>query len=236
MLNHNIIAHCQSGFTKGDSAINQLVNITNNIGKALDDGKEFRIVFCDVSKAFDKVWHRGLLHQLTNSGFGGNIIIWLEHYLQYRFERVAINGCYSSWQYINAGVPQGSILDPLLFLLYINDIVGNIQSQVRLFADDTSIFLIVDNAIESADIFNRDLNTITSWSNKGNNKITEPRTILQRETQNSQVYKQTKSVNKCLVSFNSQKTETMVISRKVNKPHHPLLVMNNQKFGRCEIS
>jgi hypothetical protein len=60
LLNHNIRTHCQSDFTKGDSAINQLVDITNNIGKALDDGKAFRIVFCDVSKAFDKVWHRGL--------------------------------------------------------------------------------------------------------------------------------------------------------------------------------
>ena len=81
LLIHNIITHCQSGFTKGDSAINQLVDITNNIGKVLDDGKEFRIVFCDVSKAFDKVWHRELLHKLKNYGFGGNII-WLEHYLQ----------------------------------------------------------------------------------------------------------------------------------------------------------
>jgi hypothetical protein len=80
MLNHNIIAHCQSGFTKGDSAINQLVDITNNIGKALDDGKEFRIVFCDVSKAFDNVWHRGLLNKWKNYRLGGNIIIWLKHY------------------------------------------------------------------------------------------------------------------------------------------------------------
>ena len=71
---------------------------------------------------------------------------------------------------------------------------------MRLFADDTSIFLIVNNAIESADILNRDLNTITSWSNKW------------------------------LVSFNPQKTETMVISRKVNKPHHPSLIMNNQQL------
>ena len=82
----------------------------------------------------------------------------------------------------------------------MNDIVDNIQSQVKLFADDTSIFLIVDNAIESADIPNRDLNIITSWSNKW------------------------------LVSINSQKTETMVITRKVNKAHHPSLVMNNQKL------
>ena len=102
---------------------------------------------------------------MKNYGFGRNIIIWSEHYLQDRL-RVAINGCYSSWQYINAGVPQGTILGPLLYLLCINDIVDNIQSQVRLFADDTSVFLIVDNAIESADILNRDLNTITSWSNK----------------------------------------------------------------------
>jgi hypothetical protein len=103
---------------------------------------------------------------LQNYGFGGNIIICLEHYLQDRFQRVAIDGCYSSWQYINAGVPQSSILGPLLFLLYINDIVDNIQSQVRLFADDTSIFLSVDNAIESADSLKRAMNTITSWSNK----------------------------------------------------------------------
>jgi hypothetical protein len=86
LLNHDIITHCQFGFTKGDSAINQLVDITNNIGKALADGKEFRIVFCDVSKAFDKVWHRGLLNKLKNYGFGGNIIIWLEHYLQDRLQ------------------------------------------------------------------------------------------------------------------------------------------------------
>jgi hypothetical protein len=92
------------------------------------------------------------------------------------------------------------ILGPLLFLLCINDIVDNIQSQVRLFADDTSIFFIVDNAIESADILNRDLNTITSWSNKW------------------------------LVSFNPRKTETMVISWKVNKPHYPSLVMNTQQL------
>jgi hypothetical protein len=62
LLNHNIIAHCPSGFTKGDLVNNQLVDITNNIGKVLDDEKEFRIVFCDVSMAFDKVWHRGILH------------------------------------------------------------------------------------------------------------------------------------------------------------------------------
>ena len=116
LLNHNIITHFQPGFAKGDSAINQLVDITNNIGKALDDGKEFRIVFYEISKAFDKDWYSGILHKLKNYGFGGNIIIWLEHYLQDRFQRVAINGCYSSWQYINSGVPQSSILG--LFSFY----------------------------------------------------------------------------------------------------------------------
>ena len=118
-----------------------MVDITNNIGNVLDDGKEFRIVFWDVSKSFDKVWHRGLLNKLKKYGFDGNIIIWLEHYLQDQLQHVAINGCYSSWLYINAGVPHGSILGPLLFLFYINEIVDNIESQVRLFADDTSIFL-----------------------------------------------------------------------------------------------
>ena len=72
-----MLTTCQSGFTKGDSAVNQLINITNDFGKALDTGKEIRVVFCDISKAFDRVWHTGLIHKLKQSGISGNLLKWL---------------------------------------------------------------------------------------------------------------------------------------------------------------
>ena len=77
MLN-NIIISNQSGFTFGDSAINQLVNISNDFGRALDSGEEIRVVFCDISKAFDRVWHKGLLFKLKRYGISGNLIVCLK--------------------------------------------------------------------------------------------------------------------------------------------------------------
>ena len=99
----------------------------------------------------------------------------------------------SEWASIKAGVPQGSILGPLLFLIYINDIVSDIQSNIRLFADDTSLYLVVDHAIATADILNSDISKITAWAKSW------------------------------LVTFNPTKTESLLISRKLIKPIHPTL-------------
>ena len=94
-------------------------------------------VFCDISKAFDRVWHKGLLFKLKQAGIGSTLLQWLANYLLNRKQRVLISGGSSDWLPIGAGVPQGSILGPLLFLIYINDIVMHINSTVKLFADDT---------------------------------------------------------------------------------------------------
>jgi hypothetical protein len=81
LLDNDILITCQSGFTKGDSAVNPLINITNDFDKALDSGKEVRVVFCDISKAFDRVWHKGLIHKLKQSGISGNLLKWFQNYL-----------------------------------------------------------------------------------------------------------------------------------------------------------
>ena len=115
--------------------------------QALDSGKEVRAVFCDISKAFDRVWHAGLLAKLHAAGVTGKFHAWFADYLSDRKQRVVLPVAVSDWTYIRAGVPQGSILGPLLFLLYINDIVNDIGSNIRLFADDTSLFIIVDDPV-----------------------------------------------------------------------------------------
>lgn len=147
---NSIISPFQSGFQKGDSTINQLLFLNNEIVKALDESKEIRFVFCDISKAFDRVWHKGLLFKLRSIGISNDLIAWFSNYLSNRQRRVCIKKCYSSWKNVTAGVPQGSILGPTLFLIYINDIVKDIGANIRLFADDTSLYVIVEDPFVSS--------------------------------------------------------------------------------------
>ena len=103
----------------------------------------------DISKAFDKVWHEGLLYKLKSYGISGPLLILIKKFLANRFQRVVLNGQSSCWKVILAGVPQGSILGPLLFLIFINDIPEGIQSNINFFADDTSIFSVLKNNLTS---------------------------------------------------------------------------------------
>ena len=118
---NNILTTLQSGFVPGDSTVNQLVDIHvyNTFCHSLDQGKEARAVFCDISKAFDRVWHRGLLYKLESAGISGSLLSWFKDYLNDRKQRVVLPGSASSWAFIKTGVPQGSILGPLLFLIYL---------------------------------------------------------------------------------------------------------------------
>ena len=154
MLNHN-----QSGFHPSNSCVNQLHSITHKIFETFDCNPtlEVRSVFLDISKAFDKVWHEGLLYKLKSMGISGELHKLLENYLLGRLQRVVLNGQTSSWRPVLAGAPQGSILGSLLFLVYINDIPNRLKSNAKLFADDTSLFTIVTDKNKSADVLNNDL-------------------------------------------------------------------------------
>ena len=204
MFNHlrdiNFLSSFQSGFIPGDSAVNQLTFIYNSFCKALDGGKEIRAIFFDISKAFDRVWHAGLLVKLKAAGIPARLSLWLGNYLDGRRQCVVTPGAKSTWLPIKAGVPQGSILGPLLFLIYINDIVTDIHSNIRLFADDTSLYLIVEHADIAAYTLNSDIIKITNWAKSW------------------------------LVSFNPTKTESLLVSRKINKPIHPPLQMLNEQI------
>ena len=130
---NSLISPNQSGFKPGDSCINQLLSITHEIYKSSDDGLEVRGIFLDISKVFDKVWNQGLLHKLKQNGISGKLFDIITDFLNFRKQRVVLNGQYSSWTSIEARVPQGSILGPLLFLLYINDLCNDLTTNVKLF-------------------------------------------------------------------------------------------------------
>ena len=97
-----------------------------------------------MSKAFNKVWHKGLIFKLKQNGVLGNLLSTLTDFLKLRKQRVVLNGQLSSWSNIEIGIPQGSIVGPLLFLIYINNLSDGLTTNARLFADDVSLFSVVD--------------------------------------------------------------------------------------------
>ena len=137
---NDLISPKQSGLRPGDSCTNQLLSIAHEILSAFDGGHEVRSVFLDISKALDI---NTCSSSYTKMG--------------YQKQRVVLNGQHSSWADIKAGVPQGSVLGPLLFLIYFNDLSNGLNSNVKLFADDTSLFSVVHNITDSANLLNSDL-------------------------------------------------------------------------------
>ena len=142
LIKNNLFNNNQSGFRPNDSCIHHLIAITHNIFSAFDANPllEVRGVFLDLSKAFDRVWHEGLLYKLKNNGIDGNLFKLIKSFLNNRYQRVVLNGQSSVWKLVTAGVPQGSVLGPLFFLIYVNDLPLRLTTNVKLFADDTSLF------------------------------------------------------------------------------------------------
>ena len=166
LLEEGLLNPNQSGFHPSDSCVNQLLAITHKIFEASDCNPplEVRSIFLDISKAFDKVWHEGLFYKVKPMGVSRELYNLLENYLSGRFQRIILNGQTSSWRPVLAGVPQEWILDPFLFLIYINDLPKELRSNVKLFADDTCLFTIVKDKNESANEINNDLLQISKWA------------------------------------------------------------------------
>ena len=122
------------------------------------------MVFYDISKAFNRVWHRGLLFKLRQNGIKGHILEWIADYLSSRKQQVQVNSVTSNVSHISAGVPQGSVFGLLLFLIYVNDISENLLSLTRHFADDSSLFFSATNLEDIQGIINHDLTVILSWA------------------------------------------------------------------------
>ena len=161
---HNILYKFQFGFRKDHSTSIALMILVDRITKALSEGQYVVGVFIDFSKAFDTVNHDILLQKLWHYGIRGLAYDWLSSYLNNRFQYVSFDGVESSYCRISCGVPQGSILGPLLFLIYIND-MANVSDELftLLFADDTNTFLTGNDVNQMIKIMNSELQKLVTW-------------------------------------------------------------------------
>jgi hypothetical protein len=155
----------QHGFTSKRSCLTNLLETLEDWTEALDSGHGLDVLYLDYQKAFDTVPHKRLLSKLKWYGFGGDLLSWISEFLVGRRMRVVVNGANSEWEEVLSGVPQGSVLGPLLFLLYVNDIPYRVKSKVKLFADDTKIWNRVSDGISSGEL-QYDLDCLGEWSEK----------------------------------------------------------------------
>ena len=208
IIENNLISENQAGFKPGDSCVNQLLAITHEIFSSFDDNYEVRGVLLDISKAFNKVWHEGIIHKLKRNRIPGNLLRLLTDFLKNRKQRVILNDQSSSWANINAGVPQGSILGPLLFLIYINDLSDNLQCNPKLFADDTSLFSTVKVPERTANNLNNNLTEINKWAFQWKMSFSpDPR----------------------------KQAQEVIFSRKATKKIHPKIFFNNIPVSKADF-
>jgi len=160
---HKLISGSQHGFVRNRSCLTNLLSFMEEITKYLDSGYPVDILYLDFQKAFDKVPHCRLVSKLAAHGISGDVLKWIENWLRGRKQRVVLGGQASEWSDILSGVPQGSVLGPILFVLYINDIDDTINSKILKFADDTKIYNRVDS-VEGIERMRADLRNLVVWS------------------------------------------------------------------------
>ena len=161
-IEQGLISQHQSDFKPGESYINQLLSISHEIYYSLDEDFDVRSVFLDISKAFDKLWHDGLISKLKQNSITGHLLNLFSNFLRNRKQIVVLNGLF-----VKLMLTQEVLKVPyqvhFYFLLYINDLEDGLSSNTKLLADDTSLFSVVDNANTTAENLNNDLVKISSW-------------------------------------------------------------------------
>ena len=165
LVKHKLLNSSQHGFLKARSCLTNMLCFLEEITKWIDVGSPVDIIYLDFQKAFDKVPHQRLLLKLKAHGIGDSITDWIEQWLTDRRQRVVVDGEVSNWKSVLSGVPQGSVLGPILFLIYINDLDDSITSNVLKFADDTKLFRKVNTDGDKQHL-QSDLDRLVKWSEK----------------------------------------------------------------------
>ena len=170
---HELISPNQHGFRKKRSCMTQLLAHVEQIYHSLNDNKEVDVIYLDFAKAFDKVDHAILMAKLEKYGIQGKALKWIKEFLVNRKQTVVVEGHKSSYQWVKSGVPQGTVLGPILFVLYINDLLSSINySKGFSFADDTKLIGAI-SGLEDVELLQEDLNTVIEWSKNNNMELHE---------------------------------------------------------------
>ena len=164
MRNINIVNPTQFAYMEGRSTLSELLSCYDDWAKSRNNRKPTDIAFLDFSKAFDSVPHERLLFKLERHGIDGSALQWFRNFLTGRMQRVVLRGTCSSWSPVLSGVPQGTILGPVLFILYVNDISSGISSTVKLYADDTKVYREISDIARDTSILQSDLFHLRNWS------------------------------------------------------------------------
>ena len=165
LVKHKLINTSQHGFLKARSCLTNLLCFFEEITKWVDDGSPVDVIYLDFQKAFDKVPHQRLILKLKSHGMGNSIINWIEQWLTDRRHRVVVDGEVSSWKSVLSGVPQGSVLGPILFMVYINDLEEGVTGNILKFADDTKLFTKTKEIGDKQNLQD-DIDKLVKWSEK----------------------------------------------------------------------
>ena len=165
LSSNDLLSDAQYGFREHRSTVLQLLEVLEHWTAAIDENQQVDSIYFDFAKAFDKVPHQRLLTKIKSYGINGRLLSWIESFLSSREQRVVINGCKSEWTNVKSGVPQGSILGPLLFILYINDLPECVSSVCKLFADDTKLYRTIVSTNDSV-LLQKDIESMNRWSNE----------------------------------------------------------------------
>ena len=163
LIENNLLSKKQFGFVSGRTTVTQLLNYFDKCAEVVAKGGVVDSIYFDFSKAFDTVPHKRLSIKLKAYGIEGNVLEWIEAFLSGREQVVRVNGELSDPKPVISGIPQGSVLGPLLFVVYINDLPDVVKSNILLFADDTKIFLQV-KSIEDSILLQKDIDALERWS------------------------------------------------------------------------
>ena len=165
MVKNNLFSPKQFGFISGRSTTLQLLHVLNIWTEILEQGGELDVIYCDFMKAFDKVPHQRLVHKIDKYGIKGNILGWVENFLENRTQTVKVGNSDSKLANVTSGIPQGSVLGPILFVIYINDLpeVVDKDSFAYLFADDTKVFRKIESDADRLQL-QVDINNLIKWS------------------------------------------------------------------------
>ncbi len=165
MDSNNLFSTQQFGFIKGRSTSLQLLKVLDEWTEALDNNEVVDSIYMDFMKAFDKVPHKRLIHKMKSYGISDQLCGWVRHFLTDRRQRVQVNGKFSRWHKVTSGIPQGSVLGPTLFVMFINDLPECVDSTAYMFADDTKLYRSIKDECDK-DILQRDIDSLFDWSTK----------------------------------------------------------------------